>query len=271
MRHTHRCRAAAVAVVALLLGGGALTACGDGPGDGYAAVAAPDDAPTATVPPTGDVLLVPLDEGQREKHGEGLHEDRGPSLGTDREDHRNQQRGGRTGGAEGRPPDGTSPDGTSPDGGEGGPPTAAAPSPQGSSGAAPQAPTPAPSRPSPPPTPAPSPPASPSPSPTPSAGPAELRIVRADRAPLDKRWCEKVTVEFRNTGGSAATSGQVVFGTHVIGALGIDWATVESARPLPAPIPPGAVRTASYTVCVDAWRVPPGMHVETRDISLAGA
>ncbi|WP_267246284.1 hypothetical protein [Streptomyces sp. PR69] len=79
-----------------------------------------------------------------------------------------------------------------------------------------------------------------------------------------------MTVEFRNTGGSAVTSGQVAFGTHIIGALGIDWATVESTQPLPTPIPPGTARQASYTVCVDAWRVPLGMHIETRDISPAG-
>lgn len=87
------------------------------------------------------------------------------------------------------------------------------------------------------------------------------------RAAADERWCEKVTVEFRNTGGSAARSGTVTFATHVIGALGVDWATIESTGPLPAPIDAGAARTKTYTVCVDAWRVPLGMHVETRDVT----
>lgn len=87
------------------------------------------------------------------------------------------------------------------------------------------------------------------------------------RAALDRRWCEKVTVEFRNTGGSAVTSGTVAFATHIIGALGIDWATIESTQPLPAPIAAGAVKKKAYTVCVDAWRVPLGMHIETQDVT----
>ncbi|WP_405714847.1 hypothetical protein [Streptomyces sp. NBC_00046] len=94
-----------------------------------------------------------------------------------------------------------------------------------------------------------------------------LAVGEPVRAAADERWCEKVTVEFRNTGGSPARSGTVTFATHVIGALGVDWATVESTGPLPAPIDAGAARTATYTVCVDAWRVPLGMHVETRDVT----
>lgn len=72
---------------------------------------------------------------------------------------------------------------------------------------------------------------------------------------------------FRNTGGEAVTSGTVTFGTHIIGALGVDWATIESRQPLPTPIGAGAARTASYTVCVDAWRVPLGMRIETQDLA----
>ncbi|MET9433639.1 hypothetical protein [Streptomyces sp. NPDC006551] len=85
----------------------------------------------------------------------------------------------------------------------------------------------------------------------------------------DKRWCERVTVTFRNTGGSPARSGTVTFATHIIGALGVDWATIESAQPLPAPIAPGTARTQTYTVCVDSWRVPLGMHVDTRKVTAA--
>lgn len=77
-----------------------------------------------------------------------------------------------------------------------------------------------------------------------------------------------MTVSFRNTGGTAVRSGTVTFGTHVVGALGIDWATVESTEDLPAPIAAGAVEERTWTVCVDAWRVPLGMHVETRDVSV---
>ncbi|MGW4162934.1 hypothetical protein [Streptomyces sp. NPDC004788] len=83
----------------------------------------------------------------------------------------------------------------------------------------------------------------------------------------DARWCENVTVTFRNTGGTAARSGTVTFATHVIGALGIDWATVKSSQPLPAPIAAGAAKTRTYTVCVDSWRVPLGMRVDTREVT----
>ncbi|MEU8958787.1 hypothetical protein AB0C93_31370 [Streptomyces sp. NPDC048518] len=71
---------------------------------------------------------------------------------------------------------------------------------------------------------------------------------------------------FRNTGGTAVRSGEVTFGTHIIGALGVDWATIKSTVALPAPIGPGAKREGAWTVCVDAWRVPLGMRVETRDV-----
>ncbi|WP_405568514.1 hypothetical protein [Streptomyces phaeochromogenes] len=103
---------------------------------------------------------------------------------------------------------------------------------------------------------------------TPKPGPAVLYIGDPEREPADKRWCEKVTVGFHNTGGTAVRSGTVTLGTHIIGALGIDWATVESAEKLPAPIAPGAREEKTWTVCVDAWRVPLGMHVETRDVSV---
>ncbi|MEV1052603.1 hypothetical protein [Streptomyces sp. NPDC049887] len=73
-------------------------------------------------------------------------------------------------------------------------------------------------------------------------------------------------MEFRNTGGSEARSGTVVFGTHIVGALGVDWATIDSVRALPAPIAAGTARTTTYRVCVDSWRVPLGMRVETRDV-----
>jgi hypothetical protein len=89
------------------------------------------------------------------------------------------------------------------------------------------------------------------------------------RAGTDRRWCEKVTVGLRNSGGSAVRSGTVTFATHIIGALGIDWGTRMSSQPLPGPIGPGVARSATYTVCVDAWRVPLGMHVETRKVTAA--
>ncbi|MFJ6443856.1 hypothetical protein [Streptomyces sp. NPDC091649] len=109
-------------------------------------------------------------------------------------------------------------------------------------------------------------PGDPSPPPSP-APPAALTLSAPQRSAADKRWCEKVTVEFRNTGGSPARSGTVTFATHVIGALGVDWATITSAQPLPAPIRAGSARSETYTVCVEPWRVPLGMRVETRDVS----
>ncbi|MGW3625092.1 hypothetical protein [Streptomyces sp. NPDC000880] len=74
-------------------------------------------------------------------------------------------------------------------------------------------------------------------------------------------------VEFRNTGSSPVTSGTVTFATHIIGARGIDWATIEGAQPLPTPIAAGTVRKQAYTVCVDAWRVPLGTHIETQSVT----
>ncbi|WYB31261.1 hypothetical protein V6574_17985 [Streptomyces sp. SM1P] len=103
--------------------------------------------------------------------------------------------------------------------------------------------------------------------PAPPATPAALTLSAPQRAAADKRWCEKVTVEFRNTGGSPARSGTVTFATHIIGALGVDWATITSSQPLPAPIDARSTRSKTYTVCVESWRVPLGMRVETQDVS----
>ena len=88
------------------------------------------------------------------------------------------------------------------------------------------------------------------------------------RKATDQRWCEDVTLGFRNSGGTAVRSGTVTFGTHIIGALGIDWATIGSTEPLPVPVAANGRKDKSWTVCVDAWRVPLGMHIETRDVSV---
>ncbi|MFF3911590.1 hypothetical protein ACFYZJ_37945 [Streptomyces sp. NPDC001848] len=77
-----------------------------------------------------------------------------------------------------------------------------------------------------------------------------------------------MTVPFHNSGGSPVRSGTLTLGTHIIGALGTDWATIESTEALPAPIAAGASVKGTWTVCVDAWRVPLGMHVETRDVAV---
>ncbi|MGW7431336.1 hypothetical protein ACWGIN_17490 [Streptomyces sp. NPDC054861] len=76
-----------------------------------------------------------------------------------------------------------------------------------------------------------------------------------------------MTVTFRNTGGTPARTGTVTFATHIIGSLGVDWATIHTTQPLPGPLAAGASRTQTYTVCVDSWRVPLGMHVDTRKVT----
>ncbi|MFJ6720691.1 hypothetical protein [Streptomyces sp. NPDC091259] len=112
--------------------------------------------------------------------------------------------------------------------------------------------------------PAPGGPGTPTPAP---AGPARLTVGAPLRSAAPDRWCERVTVTFTNTGGTAARSGTVSFATHIIGALGIDWATITTTRPLPVPIAGGTSKTQTYTVCVESWRVPLGMRVETRNVT----
>ncbi|MEU8777481.1 hypothetical protein [Streptomyces sp. NPDC048606] len=103
--------------------------------------------------------------------------------------------------------------------------------------------------------------------PPPPASPARVTVGAPIRAAASERRCERVTVTFTNTGGTAVRSGTVSFATHIIGALGVDWATVTTTQPLPAPLAGGASKTQTYTVCVEAWRVPLGMRVETRAVT----
>ncbi|MEV6400322.1 hypothetical protein AB0M39_37000 [Streptomyces sp. NPDC051907] len=253
--------------VALCLGG-ALTACG-GSGDGYVAVggagSTPEGAPTAAVPPKGKVELVPLDGTTASEGSDASGDSGGRTPG--------KPRTSDGGGLPAVPSGGDADSGS----GEGGGSTTGSSGGAGSTGSpggpAPEKPAPAPGTtpdpgPTPQPTPTPKPTPKPKPKPTPPPpGPAVLALGEPVRAALDERWCEKVTVEFRNTGGSAVASGTVTFATHIIGLLGTDWATVESAQPLPAPIAARSTRKQAYTVCVDAWRVPLGMHIETQDVT----
>ncbi|WP_406428290.1 hypothetical protein [Streptomyces sp. NBC_01589] len=257
--------AASAAVLCL---GGALAACGAGTGggDGYVAVGAagtgPEKAPPGAVAPSGKVTLIPLDGAGSDGGGGDAGEGAEPKLGSSAQ---SGARGGAgttgdgaggstqspgssgavTGGTTGSASSSSSGDtgGTGSADGTGG-------TGSGGSGSVSQGPS----------TPS-------APGSTAPAGPAVLTLSAPERAAADDRWCEKVTVEFRNTGGSPVRSGTVTFATHIIGALGIDWATIESTAPLPAPIDAGAARKKTYTVCVDAWRVPLGMHVETRDVT----
>ncbi|QDQ12417.1 hypothetical protein FH965_19160 [Streptomyces spectabilis] len=100
------------------------------------------------------------------------------------------------------------------------------------------------------------------------AGPAVLEVGAPVREAGARRWCEDVTLVLRNRGGADVRSGTVEFGTHIIGALGVDWGSVESTVKLPAPLRGGQSLKKTWPVCVDAWRVPWGMHVETRDVDV---
>ncbi|MET7539126.1 hypothetical protein [Streptomyces sp. NPDC005507] len=256
---------ATAAVVCL---GGLLAACGSsGGGDGYVAVGAagatPDRTPGRTVAPTGDVELVPLDGaasgppgpsgsgtgggeggggGDKSTGGSGSSGDAGAGAGAE----------ARTGSGSGTPeasgPDRSGQPSTGAGGSDG---SGSGSSGSGSSGSGGGATT------------TPSAPGTGTPS-----GPAALKVGDPERKAADKRWCEDVTLDTVNTGGAAVRSGTVTFGTHIIGALGIDWATVESTQDLPVPIGAGKRKKKTWTVCVDAWRVPLGMHVETRDVSV---
>ncbi|MFI7005652.1 hypothetical protein [Streptomyces sp. NPDC050145] len=102
-----------------------------------------------------------------------------------------------------------------------------------------------------------------------TGGPALLKLVGDPGLDdTDRRWCQDVTLKLLNSGGSAVRSGTVTFETHIIGALGVDWATIENTEKLPVPIEAGEKKEKTWKVCVDSWRVPLGMHLETRDVTV---
>lgn len=241
--------AVAAVAAAVLCVSAALAGCGSGgpDDDGYVAIGAgsPDTSTGDQVPPDDGVVLVPLDgEGEQDGRGaEGKDGSPGPK------DSSEKARGGKSAAPSGSP----SEDGDYGREGAGGHGGAGTPPPGPSQPSAPSDPS--------------DPPTTP-PAPEPDPGPAELTFGTPDREPAEERWCESVTVTFRNIGGSPVTSGTVTFGTHIIGALGIDWATIHSERKLPAPLAPGARKARTWKICVEAWRVPLGMHVETQDVSV---
>ena len=98
--------------------------------------------------------------------------------------------------------------------------------------------------------------------------PANLTVTALHTADTAQRWCQRVTLTLANSGDRAATSGTVTFATHVIGALGIDWWTYQTSQSLTVPVAGHATVNESWTVCLDAWRVPLGMHLETRAATL---
>ncbi|MEU3227457.1 hypothetical protein ABZ695_30400 [Streptomyces sp. NPDC006976] len=242
------------ASAAVLFLGGASAGCGGAGGgdDGYtalgAAATAPGQGPSGAVAPSDDVTLIPLD-GARSgtKGGGGASPSPGPSRGGGTDTARPGGPGSASGSAAGRTTSSPGPSGS-----PAAPATGTTAPPHGTPGTTDPASPPRPTDPT---------------SPTAPTGPAVLHVGTPVRAAADDRWCEKVTVEFRNSGGAPVRSGTVTFATHVIGGLGVDWATLESTAPLPAPIDAGAARKKTYTVCADAWRVPLGMRVETRDVT----
>ncbi|MFJ7413004.1 hypothetical protein ACIQWZ_19630 [Streptomyces sp. NPDC098077] len=253
---------------ALCLGGGLLAACGSGPGDdGYVAVGAAADGRDRPSggdgKPPGKVTLVPLDGNGGSGSGERGPGGRGSGSPSSTPSSPGASEPGRAqdspGGARTETPGGQ---GDGSPGGPGARPSKPAESSKPGSGSRPPS-SDGPGTPSPP---GDGGPGTPEP-PAPPATPAALTLSAPQRAAADKRWCEKVTVEFRNTGGSPARSGTVTFATHIIGTLGVDWATITSSQPLPTPIGAGSARSETYTVCVESWRVPLGMRVETQDVS----
>ncbi|MEB8343862.1 hypothetical protein [Streptomyces endophyticus] len=245
----------AASVAAVCVSAGAVVALdgGDGP-DAYVAVGAAGAAPTRPgdrVAPNGKVELVPLDSPAAESPAASAPSGKGAA--------------GKAGGSEaaeggadagGAPPAAEVP-GESP-GDSGTPPATGKPSdgsgsPEGSgsggSAASGRGDT-------------------PSSSPSSPSGPAVLKVGDPVLKDADKRWCQDVTLALRNSGGSAVRSGKVTFETHVIGALGIDWATVDVTKKLPVPIGAGERKRKTWTVCVDQWRVPLGMRLETKDVDV---
>ncbi|KIZ19256.1 hypothetical protein SNA_01575 [Streptomyces natalensis ATCC 27448] len=229
-----------------------LAGCGSAPPKSYVALGAagPADgrAPVKAVPPRDGIELTPLD-------GDGTHSPSGhPSPGAPS---RTGGDGTPPGAPTGSPGDATAPSANSPappgasatpgePGGHTGPGSGDGPGPgDGSTTPGPPSPT----------------------LPTGPGAPAGLLVGRPDLADTDVRWCQKVTLGFLNTGQHPVTQGTVTFGTHIIGPLGIDWATRNSTHALPLPLAPGKRQTGTWRVCVDAWRVPLGMHLDTRDVT----
>ncbi|MEV8534836.1 hypothetical protein [Streptomyces sp. NPDC051211] len=273
---------ALTALTGCLAAAAVLTGCGGPARDGYVAVGAagagPERAWGETVPPKGPVEFQALSPAPSGPSGPS---DTSGTSSTSADPANPSPRPGSA--TPGTPPgtgtgsEGPGAGGTGGTGGSGGsdtdtgttaPATPGDPGTPGTPGAtAPPATPGRPGTPSPPATPAPPTTSPTKPGTTAPATPAKLLLGTPVRTATADRWCEKVTVRFTNTGTTAARSGTVTFATHIIGALGIDWATITSSQPLPAPIAGGTSQTRTYTVCVDAWRVPLGMHIETQQVT----
>ncbi len=100
--------------------------------------------------------------------------------------------------------------------------------------------------------------------------PAHLTVSAPRSTASDRRWCQTVTVVFGNSGGLPVTSGRATLVTHVVDLLGIDWATYRTTLVVPVPIARGERVRRTYGVCLRAWQVLPGTHMETRRVVLQG-
>lgn len=252
--HTRRARLrAAGSCAALLLTAFAVGGCAGDGGTGHVAIGGVGPSPDSTAgsadtPPDGRVVMVPLD-GSPPRGAPGTSAPPGTHAG------------GPPAAGNGPVPPGSGHSSTSapPPVSKPGPAPSKPPGHPGSTGSTPGTPG-TPGNPGTPPG---------GSGPTTPPAPAHLVVSVPLRTADADRWCEKVTVTFTNTGGRPVTAGTVTFGTHIIGGLGIDWATIDTAKPVPVPLAGGASRTASWDLCVDAWRVPLGMHIETRDATLS--
>ncbi|MFD7032855.1 hypothetical protein ACFWAR_33025 [Streptomyces sp. NPDC059917] len=255
-------RKGSLTLLAVCVTAATLTGCGGPPRDGYVAVGAaapgPERGAGETVAPKGAVEYQPLSGPA----GAGASAPSG-STSPDAPGNPPTAGSGAGGAVPGAPTGSASTPGSPTAGGPGNTPGTTAPPPatgnggagtsggsggSGTSGGSGGSTTPPPPKP-------------------PAATPARLQLGAPARSAAADRWCERVGVTFTNTGTTAARSGTVTFSTHIIGALGIDWATITSTQPLPAPIAGGAARTQTYTVCVESWRVPLGMHIETQRVT----
>lgn len=215
------------ALAAALLAAAGVSGCG-GTGPGYIPLGAARPTQAAAPPAAGGVVLVPLAPGLTAIPTPGTTAAPTPAATTGALPVGDRVPGTPVSTARSRHPSpgtGTAPTGT--------PPTGAAPT------------TPAPSGPPPAPT------------------PALLGASAPRTSDGSARWCQNVTLTLANSGGRTATAGTVSFATHVIGLLGTDWATYRTDQPLRAPVPGRASVTETWTVCLDSWRVPAGMHLET--------
>lgn len=88
--------------------------------------------------------------------------------------------------------------------------------------------------------------------------------------PGSRPGCADVTVAYDNEGRTPIRSGRIVITMDVVDPLGIAWAPYRASAPLPVPIAAGARPAVTYDLCLAAWRVTPGTHLEAAGVALQG-